>query len=171
MANTVVSPQTSCNLQCQLTLAATGGAQNATIPITDGTATVYTVGTSSGNINLEYSQTLTIASSGSPTTLTVSALTDNGGASIAFAHISAWKLTNLDTTQTLTIKPGASNGVAWLPSAGVTLPPGTAGNNSWLAQNVPPGQACVASTSDEITIAVGGGTNIQCILTLLGRTS
>lgn len=171
MANTVVSPQIGLNIQCQLTLAATGGLQNGTVPIQDQTSLQFVVGTSAGNVNNEYSQTVTIASSGSATTLTVSSLTDNGGASIVMGHVIGWKLTNLDLTQTITVKPGASNGIAWLPTAGVALPPGTSGFPSCIAMVVPPGLACVASTSDQITLSIGAGTNIQCIFTLLGRST
>jgi hypothetical protein len=97
---------------------------------------------------------------------------NTAGVAAAMLHVVALEVVNLDATQTFTVKPAASQGVTFLPTLGIVLPPG---GKLFLAFDQIPGGAAVAgaavvaSTSDTIGFSIGAGTNIQCKVMIFGR--
>jgi hypothetical protein len=155
MSNTITNAFANVQLSSTITLAARGGVSGQSFQISDTGPIYYAAGTSSGQVDTTYSDTLNIASSGSPTTITLSSLTDEGGASIALAHVNEFVVTNLDPTNAITILPGATNPISWgqIPSAGVVIDP--LGKFYFSSPGV--GKSAVASTSDKIKFACAAG--------------
>jgi len=132
----------------------------------------FTIGSAAGNVDQIYDASGTVASSGSATTIDLSTALNTAGVALGMLHAVLLFFQNLDPSNTLTIKPAVSDGVTWLPSAGVVCPPGAffmIGADAIPGGAAVAGFAIVASTSDSITIATGGGTNVPYKLTIQGR--
>lgn len=153
-----------------------GAAIVATVPVGAGKFTAtgalnhsitsnYAVGSSSGQVDTVYTKARTVASSGSPDSVVLSSLTDPAGNAIAFVHVVDLIVENTDPTNTLTVG-GGTNPVAWLPSAGIAVPAGSA-----FILHVPTGLAIAAGSADTLKVAAGGGTNVGYTITVAGRSA
>jgi hypothetical protein len=147
----------------------------ATVPIGSGKFTAtgslnhslaanYTVGSGSGQVDTVYTKARTVASSSSADSVVLSSLTDPAGNAIAFGHVVDLIIENTDASNTLSIGGGASP-VAWLPSAGIAIPPGGA-----LILHVPSGLTVTPSSADHLQVATSGGTNVAYNITVAGRS-
>jgi hypothetical protein len=129
----------------------------------------YSFGSVPNFVNTAYSYKRTIPSSASADTFAISgtALIDPAGNKVGFAHIAAFRFANLDSTETITIKAAATDGVTFLPSGGITLPPGA----QFLWFDPKESLGVVAGSSDRITASISAGTNVAYIVEILGCDS
>jgi hypothetical protein len=134
---------------------------------------VLPIGTAAGQVGDLYANASPISvATASPTTVTLSSLTDPSGTACGFQHVSHVLIENPDTGNSITLAPGASHGVAWLPSGGITLPPATAAQSSCLLLCVPAGLAVASGSADTIAVSASGPNATSVFnLTLLGRAA
>jgi hypothetical protein len=165
MSVTLTVPQVSGSLTA--TLASTAGKNSSnTTKIDNSTATSLTVGSSAGQVNKVYDATITIASSGSPATIDLTAAPDPQGNAQNFAVVNAIKLTGVSVTPGEDITPfGGTNGlfatgtqkvIAGTTPGSLTLDFGTTG-------------VTVDGTHKIITLTSAAGTNVQVYVSILGR--
>lgn len=153
-----------------------GAAIVATVPVGSGKFSAtgalnhsitsnYTVGSTAGQVDTVYTKGRSVASSSSPDVVILTSLTDPAGNAISFGHVVDLILENTDPTNTLTVGGGTS-AVAWLPSAGIAVPAGSA-----LILHVPNGLAVTSGSADHFQVATSGGTNVAYNLTFAGRSA
>jgi ATP-dependent protease ClpP protease subunit len=151
-----------------VTIAATvpigAGKFTATGTLNHSIAANYPVGSASGQVDTVYTKGRMVASSSSADSVVLSSLTDPAGNAIAFVHVVDLIVENTDTTNTLTVG-GGSSAVAFLPTAGVAVPPGSA-----LILHLPAGVAVASGSADHLQVAASGGTNVAYNITLTGRS-
>jgi len=141
------------------------GKFTATGSLNHSIAVNYSVGSSAGQVDTVYTKGRTVASSSSPDSVVLSSLTDPAGNAIAFVHVVDLILENTDATNTLTVG-GGTHAVAWLPTAGVPVPPGGA-----LILHAPSGQPITAGSADTLQVVSSGGTNVAYNLTVIGSSA
>ena len=146
------------------TVPISGGKFTATGSVNHSVASGYAVGSASGQVDTVYTKGRTVASSSSADSVVLSSLTDPAGNAISFGHVVDLIVENINATNTLTVGGGTST-VAWLPSAGVAVPPGGA-----LILHVPAGLAVTSGSADHLQVATSGGTNVAYNITIAGRS-
>lgn len=156
-------------------LPAQAGANVSLVPAGASANGPLSIGSTAGKVNGVYSKVApnnaVVPSSVSALALTLSALNDPNADNTAFLHIAYILVENLSTAQTLTVKPGASNGVTFLSSGGIILPPSSSTQSTYVLLAIPLGAAIVASTSDTLQIMTDGGTNVPCNVIIIGRNA
>lgn len=162
MANSLSSPKVTLSVQANYN--DTSSTLTSNVSISDTTATTFTVGTASGNVNKPYTATRTVAS-GTPDVLDLSVLTDPVNGSVAFLHVDVLKITNTSTVagQDLTVGGGTAPLFTALP---ITIGPG--GSLVWV--NPTDDFAVNASTAHNLQVAAAAGT-VTYTITILGRTT
>lgn len=131
-------------------------------------------GTSAGQADQVVNANRTVPSSGSKDTINLTTILNTIGAAAGFLHVGLLEIINNDPTNTITFGAGATHGVGFLPAAtgGIALSPGAKFLIAW--DQVPGGSnvagpAVVASTSDQIDVSTGGGTNVSYTVSIIGR--
>jgi hypothetical protein len=160
------------NANVSASVVATAGNTTNTYATNAQNSNSFTIGNAAGNADRVYDNTRTVTNSSTTDTINLTSAVATDTATLGIQHVTLLALTNLDATNTLTIKAGASNGVTFLTSSGVVCPPGT---KLYLINDAVPGGsatagfAVVASTSDQINVTTSGGSNVQYKLTIFGR--
>jgi hypothetical protein len=153
-----------------------GAAIAATVPVGNGKFTAtgalnhslasnYAVGSAAGQVDTVYTAGRSVSGAGSPDSVVLSSLTDPAGNAIAFAHVVDLILENTDANNTLSVG-GGGDAVAWLPAAGMAVPPQSA-----LVLHVPAGLAVTAGSADHLQVSIAAGANFGYTLTIAGRSA
>jgi hypothetical protein len=164
MSTTVSSPQISAAIHASLA----GGAAPAitTSNVIHDVTEAPTVGSATGNVNKVYSAPFTIAASGTPTSIDLSAATDPLGNALNFGTIHAIIVENLSVTpgEDITIGAGTNGVVASVPliAYGGAVP-------GWLAYNAGSTGLTVDATHKIITLTAAAGTNVAGKITVIGK--
>jgi hypothetical protein len=141
-----------------------GGKFNANGALNHSITTNYPVGSSAGQVDTIYTKGRTVTGSSSPDSVVLSSLIDPAGNAISFGHVVDLVLENIDPTNTLTVG-GGTHAVSFLPTAGVTVPPGSA-----IILHVPNGLAVTSGSTDTLQVVTSGGSNVAYNLSILGRS-
>jgi len=130
------------------------------------------IGSAAGEVDQIVDASGTVASSSTPTTVDLTTALNTQGVAAGMLHVVAIRFVNIDPTNTLTLKPAASQGVQFLPSAGIAVPPG--GKFTLTVDQIPGGAAVAglaltAGTYDTLAVATSGGTGVAFGLVIVGR--
>jgi hypothetical protein len=124
-------------------------------------ANYQTPGVAADQVNLNYVASLSLAAT--PTTLDLTALTDRYGGSVNFVRVRSVTIKNKNTTdgQTVTVKPGATNGWMALLGTGSTLilQPSSSANDGGVTLSAPNTTGWVVSGTSK-TLTLDPGANI-----------
>lgn len=164
MAGTLSNVQTSGQLS--MSLGSTTGSSATTSNINNSFAITFDVGTATGQVNKVYDGEITIASSGSPSTIDLTAAVDPQGTSNNFSVVNAIIITGESTTAGEDITPfGGSNGLLATGTAKILA--GTKPGS--VVYNFGTTGLTVDSTHKIITLTSAAGTNVKCKVTVVGK--
>lgn len=132
----------------------------ATFPFATSFGAAYSTGTGAGQVDRVFTDTRTLAASGTEDLDLAGVLADAYGNTLTFARIKAvYVSAATGNTNSVQVTRPASNGVPWLMAAGdgIALRPGAAA--AWMSGTADAtGVVVTASTGDLITITNSAGT-------------
>jgi hypothetical protein len=142
-----------------------------TFPFSTSASVAYTSGTGAGAVDRVFTDTRTLAASGTEDLDLAGSLTDIYGATITFARIKAIHIkAATGNTNNVQVTRPASNGTPWLMAAGdgIALRPGAA--FTWSSGSADAtGVAVTAGTGDLVTITNSAGTTgVDYTVVILG---
>lgn len=165
MATQTVSVSVGATIQSTL------NGRSTTVSLSSDLKRVLTYGTIADSADLGYYDSLTVASTGVPSSLDLSGgvLIDVNGRPVTFVEVTTLVVANLSTTQTLTVG-GGSNYFDWGAGSGTkTLKPGE--RAVLIDLGVDPGYVVTAGTGDLFKIATGAGTLVPYEILIAGRSA